>query len=82
MLKKNNHTHKTIFMRFGNLPTFTELQGFHYYQEKIQSVAIQFFLSLKNYTDKTLITKVVFSISYVVHERNGLWWTKPQKISH
>ena len=46
MLKKNNHTHKTIFMRFGNLPTFTELQGFHYYQEKIQSVAIQFF-SLK-----------------------------------
>ena len=28
--KENNHTHKTIFTWFGNLPTFTELQGFHY----------------------------------------------------
>ena len=45
MLKKNNHTHKTIFMRFGNLPTFTELQGFHYYQEKIQSAATVFLVS-------------------------------------
>ena len=35
--KENNHTHKTIFMWFGNLPTFTELQGFHYYQRKYNS---------------------------------------------
>ena len=28
--KENNHTHKTIFTWFGNLPTSTELQGFHY----------------------------------------------------
>ena len=28
--KKNNHMHKIIFMWFGNLPTSTELQGFHY----------------------------------------------------
>ena len=35
-------------MYFGNLPTFTELQGFHYYQgKKIQSVAVQFFSLLK-----------------------------------
>ena len=30
MPKKNNHTHMTIFTWFGNLPTSTELQGFHY----------------------------------------------------
>ena len=30
--------HKTIFTWFGNLPTFTELQGFHYYQGKYNSV--------------------------------------------
>ena len=41
--KKNNHTHKIIFTWFGNLPTSTELQEFHYYQGKIQSVKIQFF---------------------------------------
>ena len=35
--KKNNHTHKTIFTWFGNLPTTTELQGFYYYQRKIHS---------------------------------------------
>ena len=29
-VKENNHTHKTIFMWFGNLPTSTKLQGFHY----------------------------------------------------
>ena len=28
--KENNHMHKTIFTWFGNLPTSTELQGFHY----------------------------------------------------
>ena len=35
-------THKTWF---GNLPTVTELQWFHYSQEKIQSTAVQFSLS-------------------------------------
>ena len=29
--KESNHTHKTIFTWFGNLPTSTELQRFHYY---------------------------------------------------
>ena len=29
-VKENNHMHKTIFTWFGNLPTSTELQGFHY----------------------------------------------------
>ena len=43
--KKNNHTHKTVFMWFGNLPTSTELQGFHYYQRKIQSAATVFSVS-------------------------------------
>ena len=65
--------HKTIFTWFGNLPISTELQEFHYYQGKIQSVAIQFFLSLKKTTTNpnnqsnilyilhTGITKVTFS---------------------
>ena len=43
MPKKNNHTHKTIFMWFDNLLTSTELQGFHYYQGRIQSAATVFF---------------------------------------
>ena len=71
--KENNHTHKTIFMWFGNLPTSTELQRFHYYQGKIQSVAVQFFHSLEKPTTNpnhqsnvlyilhTRITKVTFS---------------------
>ena len=41
--EKINHMHKTVFMWFDNLSTFTKLQGFHYYQEKIQSAAVQFF---------------------------------------
>ena len=35
--KKNNHVHKTVFTWFDNLPTSTKLQGYHYYQGKIQS---------------------------------------------
>ena len=35
--EKNNHTHKIVFTWFGNFPTSTELQRFHYYQERIQS---------------------------------------------
>ena len=46
--EKNNHTHKTIFTWFGNLPTSTELQKFHYYQGRIQStkLRLQSFFSL------------------------------------
>ena len=40
MPKKNNHTHKTVFTWFGNLPTSTKLQGFHYYLGRIQSTRI------------------------------------------
>ena len=35
--------HKIVFTWFGNLPTSMELQGFHYYQRKIQSAATVFF---------------------------------------
>ena len=61
--KENNHTHKTIFTWFGNLPTSTEWQGFHYYQGIVQSAAIIFSFSQKhgNKThDKTLITNLRF----------------------
>ena len=65
MPKKNSHTHKTIFTWFDNLRTSTELQGFYYYQEKYKVRQYSFFFfSLKNYNNKTLITKAVFSISY------------------
>ena len=37
-VKENNHTHKTIFMWFGNLPTSTKLQGFHYKIRRYNSV--------------------------------------------
>ena len=49
--KENNHMHKTIFTWFGNLPTSTELQGFHYYQGRIQSTKLRlqsFFSHIKN----------------------------------
>ena len=59
--KKKNHTHKTIFTWFGNLPTSTELQGFHYYQRRVQKCDYKIF-SLTQKTRqqpyKTLITKV------------------------
>ena len=45
--KKNNHTHKTIFTWFGNLPMSTELQRFHYYKRKLQCAVTVFFF-LKN----------------------------------
>jgi len=46
--KESNHTQKTTFTWFGNLPTSTELQGFHYYQGKIQKRSYNIFHSLKN----------------------------------
>ena len=47
--KKNNHTHKIVFIWFSNLSTSTELQRFHYYQKKKKYKCdnIVFFLSLK-----------------------------------
>ena len=36
-VKENNHTHKTIFTWFGNLPTSTELQRFHYKTRRYNS---------------------------------------------
>ena len=44
MPKKNNHTYKTVFTWFDNLPISMELQEFYYYQgKKIQSAVVQFF---------------------------------------
>ena len=55
--KKNNHTHKTVFTWFGNLPTSTELQVFHYYNKKLQcAVTVFFFLKKRKKEDKALIT--------------------------
>ena len=50
--KKNNYTYKTVFTWFGNLPTSTELQGFHYYQGKNTKCSHIIFFSLKNYVKK------------------------------
>ena len=58
-------------MWFGNLSISIELQRFYYFQEKIQSAAVQFF-SLKN-DIKTLISKVTVFISY---EQDSEWTTK------
>ena len=73
--KENNYIHKTIFTWFGNLPTSTKLQGFHYYQGKIKSAATMFFfffLSLKKHdNNKTLISKLGFlDPAHIIH--NGL----------
>ena len=71
--KENNYIHKTIFTWFGNLPTSTELQGFHYYQGKIKSAATNFFfLSLKKHdNNKTLISILGFlDPAHMIH--NGL----------
>ena len=40
--KKNNHAHKTVFTWFDNLPISTELQGYHYYQGRIQSTTVSY----------------------------------------
>ena len=80
--KKNNHTHKTVFTRFSNLLTSTELQGFHLSGKKIQSATILFFfffplsLSRKNYIKKTLITKTTIFISCA---QDSQWATKRAK---
>ena len=69
--------HKTIFTWFDNLPTSTELQGFHYYSGKNTSVAIQYF-SLSKMTKKKkkiLITKK--HVFYIL----GIGFTSPSLCS-
>ena len=68
--------HKTIFMWFGNLSTSTELQGFHYYQGKIQSAATVFFSLLRNTTTTNPNYKIAFSTSYA---QDSQWATKRAK---
>jgi len=69
-------TYNTVFTWFNNLPTSTELQGFHYSQGKIQSAVVQFF-SLKNDIE-TLISKITVFISCA---QDSQWVTKTgQKI--
>ena len=43
--EKQSHTHKIVFTWFGNLPTSTELQKFHYYKRKLQCAVTVFFFS-------------------------------------
>ena len=46
--KKNNHTHKTVFMWFGNLPTSMKLQRFYYYQGRRKyKMWLQLFFTIK-----------------------------------
>ena len=54
-------TYKIVFTWFSNLLTTPELQEFHYSQEKIQSMVVQFF-PLKN-DIKNLIFKTTVFIS-------------------
>ena len=69
--RKKNHTHKPIFTWFGNLPTFTELQEFHYYQGKVQSATVQYFsLSRTITTRNPNHQKTVLHSTHKIH--NGL----------
>jgi len=76
MPKKNNHTHKTIFTWIGNLPTITELQGFHYYQGKYKVQLQCFTLSQDDNNNKTLITKNGF---YIIHTGFTMGYKTGQK---
>ena len=42
-------------MWFGNLPTSTELQGFHYYQGRIQSITCSYNISLSPTRQENII---------------------------
>ena len=88
--KKNNHTHNTIFTWFGNLPTSTELQGFHYYQRKLQCAATVFFF-LKttrqnlNHKKKTAFISCAQDSQWATKRAKNFLsaqtsapWTKPQ----
>ena len=59
---QRKQSHKTIFTWISNLPTITELQGFHYYQGKYKVRLQCFSLSKDDNNNKTLITKISFYI--------------------
>ena len=91
--KEKQSPHKTIFMWFGNLPTFTELQGFHYYQGEIQSAATMFHsLSRRRQQQQNPNHQkwFLYPARRLIHECSSLGlsaqastpWTKFQKISH
>ena len=70
--------HKTIFTWFGNLPMSTELQGFHYYQERMQSTKIAatiFSLSHEEHGNHTTLENPDYKRRF----HNGL--NRPKKIS-
>ena len=75
-INENNHTHKTIFTWFGNLPTSMELQGFNYYQGKKYKVWLRCFFSLKKHDNQTLISKLQFFTSCA---QDSQWTTKRTK---
>ena len=79
MPKKNNHTHKTIFTWIGNLPTITELQGFHYYQGKYKVRLHCFNLLKDDNNNKTLITKTGFF--YILRTKFIMGYKTGQKMS-
>ena len=71
--------HKTVFTWFGNFPMSTELQGFHYYQGKIQSAVVQFF-SLSKTTSRNpnhqnngfYILRIGFTMGYKMGQKKFL----------
>ena len=73
--KENNHTHKKIFTWFGNLPTSTELQGFHYKIRRYNSTQEHSqetqFLIHPNFLSPTRQENTIFS-SYVATRLLGI----------
>ena len=70
-IEKNIHqrkiiTYKTVFTWFGNLPTSTELQGFHYSQGKNTLCGSTIFLSLKKGHKKPKLQNNSF---YILHTK-------------
>ena len=70
--------HKTVFTWFGNLPMSTELQGFHYYQGKIQSAATVFFSLSKN-TTTVVVTNPNHKSGFYILLTGLQWATKRAK---
>ena len=74
MPKKNNHTYKKVFTQFNNLSISMELQGYYYYQERIQSTtslaATIFSLYMKHSNFTTLKNP-----NYKRQFHNGLNWS-------
>ena len=68
--------HKTVFTWFGNLPTSTELQGFHYYQGKIQVRPYSFFSLSKTTSTNPNHQNCVF---YILRTRFKMGYKTGQK---